>query len=70
MRLDCEVIVQNWSSTQGLVCRRKATRASISVGRKAARSSIKCHQNQETDNVLLMLSTANDLSGSKYKVFQ
>jgi hypothetical protein len=66
MRLNCEVAVQNWSSAQGTISRRKATRASISIGRKPG-------GNQATENngggtVFLMLSTSSNMTGTKYKV--
>ena len=66
MRLNCEVAVQNWSSTQGVISRRKAARASVSIGRKAGRNY--ATENDGGDTVFLLLCTASNMSGTKYKV--
>ena len=66
MRLSCEVAVQNWSSTQGLVSRRKAARASVSIGRKPGQNQVT--ENDGGDTVFLLLCTASNMSGTKYKV--
>ena len=65
MRLNCEVAIQNWSSTQGLVSRRKATRANISIGRKPGRNQ---SENDGDGTVFLLLCTASNMTGTKYKV--
>ncbi|CAB3995704.1 Leucine-rich repeat 1 [Paramuricea clavata] len=68
MRLNCDVAVQNWSSTQGLVSRRKATRASISIGLKAGRNRVTSAENDNGGTAFLLLCTANNMSGTKYKI--
>ena len=67
MRLNCEVAVQNWSSTQGLVSRRKATRANISIGRKPGRNQLAA-ENDGDGTVFLLLCTASNMTGTKYKI--
>ena len=68
MRLNCEVAVQNWSCTQGLVSTRKAARTSISIGRKPARHEGRGMENDSNGTVFLMLCTTSNMSGTKYKV--
>jgi hypothetical protein len=69
MRLNCDVAVQNWSSTQGLVSRRKATRASISIGLKAGRNRVSTSaENDGGGTAFVLLCTASNMSGTKYKV--
>ena len=71
MRLNCEVAVQNWSCTQGLVNTRKAARTSISIGRKPFRHEGRGMENGQNDRngtVFLMLCTTSNMAGTKYKV--
>ena len=70
MRLNCDVAVQNWSCpSQGLGAQRKSVKASLSVGRKPC-SSLNRNQSDEQSTAFLLLCTAKNMNGAKYKVYE